>query len=64
MDQFNIDGGCCEVLKGCCYPCALYQQFIFLDAMKQHRMHDNTSVSANSLDSGLLQHASFSSALS
>jgi hypothetical protein len=55
MDQFNIDGGCCEIMKGCCYPCALYQQFVFLHEMKRKRMlDDNTSVSNCSLDSGLL----------
>lgn len=61
MDQFNIDGGCTEMMKGCCYPCALYQQFIFLYEMKRQRMYDNTSVSNSSLDSGLLGSSSFKS---
>ena len=27
MDQFNIEGGACEVFKGCCCPCAVFQHF-------------------------------------
>lgn len=38
MDQFNIDGGCMEISKGCCYPCALFQQFVFLDDMRKRRL--------------------------
>jgi hypothetical protein len=38
MDQFNIDGGCLEISKGCCYPCSLFQQFVFLEDMRKRRL--------------------------
>lgn len=61
MDQFNIDGGCFEVSKGFCYPCALYQQFVFLHELKRQRLYENTSVLDSSLDSGLIPRHTFTS---
>jgi hypothetical protein len=29
MDQFNIEGGILEILKGCCCPCAIFQHYRF-----------------------------------
>lgn len=54
MDQFNIEGGCAEILLGCCYPCAVYQQLLFLDKLKEQRQVDSSGLEGPNLQRKLL----------
>lgn len=46
-DRYNIDSGCCDILKGCCFPCALFQHYAFLSELQARGQ-------ANALGSTLL----------
>eukprot|EP00735_Rhodelphis_limneticus_P001134 TRINITY_DN11695_c0_g1::TRINITY_DN11695_c0_g1_i1::g.17595::m.17595 TRINITY_DN11695_c0_g1::TRINITY_DN11695_c0_g1_i1::g.17595 ORF type:complete len:180 (+),score=29.97,PLAC8/PF04749.12/3.2e-08 TRINITY_DN11695_c0_g1_i1:61-540(+) len=37
MNKYNIPGGCCEMMKGLCYPCALVQHNAFLYEQKKKK---------------------------
>lgn len=32
--RYNIESGCCDTLKGCCFPCALFQHYTFLSDLQ------------------------------
>mmetsp|Transcript_1653 Transcript_1653/g.2613 ORF Transcript_1653/g.2613 Transcript_1653/m.2613 type:complete len:165 (-) Transcript_1653:198-692(-) len=54
MDQFNIEGGLVEVLKGCCCPCGIFQQYQFMRDFHDRKLSDY-SVTSSALKRSLLE---------
>jgi hypothetical protein len=57
MDQFNIEGGAFEVMKGCCCPCAVFQQFLFTREIRKKKLN---AYSNSTLDQKLIRDSEYS----
>ena len=57
MDQFNIEGGVCEVMKGCLCPCAVFQHFLFTRDIRKRKLDQYAN---STLNRGLLRDSQYS----